>query len=184
MIYYIRHIETGLIKIGLSTAVSIRMKNLAAFYGELELLGFHDGDIKVEKEMHQRFAPRARGILSGKEWFNPTPELMAHIQANTRLENDVNVEPLKPLFYPPKQVKPVDTEIKGRFESALPDLIKAYLNQTGMTRQELAQLVGIDGSTLSRLLYSKPRMIDMNMAEKFRKVIGFQPHQLLKTVYD
>jgi predicted XRE-type DNA-binding protein len=183
MIYYVRHLETGLIKIGYSAAVLIRLKQLEAYCGAVELLGAHEGNLAKEKAMHQQFAhARSRGVLGGKEWFNPTGDLTDYIKANTQLEMPDRDEKLLPIFYPAKSVPP--NEEKFRFESAVPDLIKAYLNQTGMTCAEFAQACGLDASTVSRLMHSNPKRIDMKMAEKLRKVIGFEPLQLLKKVWD
>lgn len=70
-VYYIRMGDA--IKIGYATDVAKRMR---AYPPTAELLAAHPGTTQTERDMHKRF----RADLSqGREWFNPSDNLMDHI---------------------------------------------------------------------------------------------------------
>jgi hypothetical protein len=73
-VYLIRQGESGPIKIGTSTDVESRLASLQTANPEpLHLLRTFDGDERIERAIHGRFAHlRLRG-----EWFKPAAELLA-----------------------------------------------------------------------------------------------------------
>lgn len=64
----------------------------------------------------------------------------------------------------------------------LPNLIRAYLKETGMTQRDLAKAAGIDEAILSRLIHSNRQVIDLDKANALRAVIGFHKEDLLLEV--
>jgi transcriptional regulator with XRE-family HTH domain len=65
----------------------------------------------------------------------------------------------------------------------LPYLIKAYRKANDLTQKELADLVGIDHTMISRIeSNADTQRIDLGTAEKFRKVLNFNPNELIKLV--
>lgn len=65
----------------------------------------------------------------------------------------------------------------------LPYLIKAYRDAKDLTQKDLAALVGVDHTMVSRIeTNADTQRIDLGTAEKFRKVIGFRPEELVKLV--
>lgn len=77
-LYFIRCGERGPIKIGIADNPGARMAGLqVAHFLELRLMGTIAGGAEAEKAWHARFAKaRIRG-----EWFEPTAELLAAIDA-------------------------------------------------------------------------------------------------------
>jgi hypothetical protein len=70
VVYYLTF--NGLIKIGTSTNVKGRMASLP----HDELLATEPGSYELEKQRHRQFAH----LRYKNEWFNPGPELQAHIR--------------------------------------------------------------------------------------------------------
>lgn len=78
-VYFARR-RDGCIKIGSASNVEERLKQLSAAAGEaLQLIGTMAGGVTHERALHRQFkAHRAH-----REWFNPSAELWAYINANT-----------------------------------------------------------------------------------------------------
>ena len=77
MIYFVQPTDGGPVKIGCSSNVPIRVKQLEAHYGRpLALLATIDGGRSKESELHRRFAHLRLGRT---EQFRPAAELMAFI---------------------------------------------------------------------------------------------------------
>jgi hypothetical protein len=77
-VYFAQRASDGLIKIGWSRSVKIRMSAVQA-----KVIGAVPGERAEEKVLHDRFARlRVHG-----EWFKPDPELMDYIQ--TEAQNHV-----------------------------------------------------------------------------------------------
>lgn len=72
-VYYIRMGDT--IKIGYATDVAKRMR---AYPPTAELLAAHPGTTQTERDMHKRFAG---DLAQGREWFNPSDDLLAHVSS-------------------------------------------------------------------------------------------------------
>ena len=75
MIYFLQIPTGGLIKIGTTSQLSVRLKQLTAKHGPLDILAVLDGGLDVEQELHERFAPNR---LEG-EWFEPSDILLNFI---------------------------------------------------------------------------------------------------------
>lgn len=71
LVYYVR--RDGLIKIGYTTNLRLRMKNLRPD----ELLAIEYGTRALETQRHHQFVAFRAGI--GREWFEPATELLEHI---------------------------------------------------------------------------------------------------------
>ncbi len=86
MIYFLRRAD-GAIKVGYTgTNFDQRLYEHELRYGTLEILGMMDGDIRAEKAIHRRFRPyRAEARTGEREWYHPTEELIAFIEANAKL---------------------------------------------------------------------------------------------------
>jgi hypothetical protein len=71
-VYFVRHLDTGAIKIGRSSDPVRRLRQLhAAFGGRMELIGYVDGAI-TETTLIRHLS---RWSL-GKEWFQPSEQVM------------------------------------------------------------------------------------------------------------
>lgn len=71
-IYYL-HID-GKIKIGYTTDIVQRMRQ---YPPGSPLAGVHPGTPELEKRLHRQFAG---SLAQGREWFNPTPDLLEHCE--------------------------------------------------------------------------------------------------------
>jgi superfamily I DNA and/or RNA helicase len=84
-VYFIRHTQTGLIKIGHAVSVKRRMSELQTMYGSrLAYLGSLLGSLTDERALHEKYAQwRINSVAAGKparEWFIPTALLIADIK--------------------------------------------------------------------------------------------------------
>lgn len=82
-VYFIQDGEHGDIKIGWSVDPDRRLRDLRVAHAtrsRLRLLAAIPGHRKLERELHERFAPcRGEG-----EWFAPVPELLAFLKSPGR----------------------------------------------------------------------------------------------------
>lgn len=78
VVYVLRAANDGLVKIGTTTDLPSRLKNIRAMSGvPLEVLCVLPGDATVERQLHARFREhRAHG-----EWFRPAPDLLAWVES-------------------------------------------------------------------------------------------------------
>lgn len=91
VIYFVRHLGTGEIKIGYSGCVDHRMQWLIREVGPIELLAVILGSMRLEKMHHAWFgAYRLHG-----EWFAPGEELMSYI-ASLKTDGTVGVVTMMP----------------------------------------------------------------------------------------
>ena len=72
VVYYVRVGEH--VKIGTTTNLPARLKS----YGPSEFLACEPGGLTVERRRHRQFAA---DLAAGREWFRPSPPLMAWIEA-------------------------------------------------------------------------------------------------------
>lgn len=79
MICFLRRADQD-IKIGTTTDFHMRLSQLIAEHGDLELLGLMEGDRHVERELHVRFRETRRGRT---EFFAPSQVLLDFIGENT-----------------------------------------------------------------------------------------------------
>lgn len=91
MIYFVQALDGGPIKIGTSTRLSVRMKQLAkASAKRLWVLGVTDGGREEERALHERFSHLR---ITG-EWFKPDSALNAYIAREAKDWDGVDEEPL------------------------------------------------------------------------------------------
>lgn len=76
VVYFLRAIPSGNIKIGISTNPKARIGTLrTATHEAIEVIGMIAGDARLERKLHKEFADFR---LAG-EWFRPSSRLMARI---------------------------------------------------------------------------------------------------------
>lgn len=81
MIYFVRRVGGGDIKIGMSACLSARLMQLEKMVGcELVVLGVMDGSFYEEKSLHREFAT----ICREGEWFDPAASLLDFIANKCR----------------------------------------------------------------------------------------------------
>lgn len=81
VVYFIRNVDTGLIKIGVTLDLNRRLSDLRRGGGsDLEVLGTVPGDCELESELHHRWS----GLRVRSEWFSPGQELLAWISDNAK----------------------------------------------------------------------------------------------------
>lgn len=80
MIYFLKHVATGLIKIGYTNKYHDRHRVLTKKYGAMKLIGRHDGDITLETRIHSYLSPfnveNLPHPLEGDEWFYPVQDVL------------------------------------------------------------------------------------------------------------
>lgn len=76
-VYFVQR-DDGLVKIGTSRSLTMRLHDLVTEHGPLMFLGARNGGFDTERLEHSRFADvRVTG-----EWFQPVDELLAHAAAH------------------------------------------------------------------------------------------------------
>jgi len=102
IVYFIRSYLTGLIKIGTTTNLAVRIVAFRNSHpGRLEVLGVADGGQPLEAEIHRLFD----GSRYDGEWFTETPALLDYIKTNTRDQHpDIGGVSLAPLGAPDRRV--------------------------------------------------------------------------------
>ena len=89
VVYFIRGVATGLIKIGWAQDVFKRMRVLQANSPDkLELLGGFLGGVRDEDAIHEKF----KDDRSHNEWFRPTPKLLMFIERRARRIEEYRLE--------------------------------------------------------------------------------------------
>lgn len=90
MIYFIRQVSTGYIKIGCSVRPFARMQSLKMKFGATRMLGVMLGDKEIEEAHHHRFdhlnVNHFGETTYGNEWFIPGRVLQLYIHKETSLE--------------------------------------------------------------------------------------------------
>lgn len=77
MVYFVKLISTGHIKIGYSANVPARMQSLLRDHGPLDLLAVIPGTLDDERAHHGQFA--ALRVIG--EWFTPGAPLLSYVDA-------------------------------------------------------------------------------------------------------
>lgn len=85
-VYFIRHIETGYIKIGASDNFQKRIWTIVLHHGAVEVLGVMTGGLDTEKQLHSGFADDRAKMLGEREWYHPNDDLHFYIQMNVDVE--------------------------------------------------------------------------------------------------
>ncbi len=75
MVYFVRSVATGLIKIGHSSNVQLRLDQLLRSHGALDVLLVLYGSVHTEMAHHAHFA----ALRHHREWFRPGDVLLAYV---------------------------------------------------------------------------------------------------------
>lgn len=92
MIYFIRQVSTGYIKIGWSIRPIERFISLQEKFGELHLIGVMSTPENQERRLHERFESLnvvrhgEKKRIYGREWFVAQDALVGYIGASCSLE--------------------------------------------------------------------------------------------------
>lgn len=76
VVYYVRRVSDGAVKIGTTTVLASRMTQLRGEHGEIKVLLTHSGAVAEERSMHERFREYRIGR---SEWFAPAKDLLRWI---------------------------------------------------------------------------------------------------------
>lgn len=83
VVYYIRRMSDGMIKIGTTAEFRKRMATHRGEHGEIQILLTHSGTIKEEREAHKKFDVYRAGR---GEWFHPARPLLNWILDTRSIE--------------------------------------------------------------------------------------------------
>lgn len=76
-VYFLRRKSDGLIKIGYSTNLELRLRDIRSGAGPVEVLATIEGGAREESSLHLQFQKaRKHG-----EWFRPVPDLLNFIES-------------------------------------------------------------------------------------------------------
>lgn len=169
MIYYLRHIATGLIKIGTSNYFEDRLKNLIRYYGDMEVLCLVDGTQADEALLHKQFRhANVKGQLVGNEWFSPTPDLMAYIGT---LGGNTTAT-----VATPKKVSSGGIQVVNN----IPNVLYRHKKMNGMNNSELAAFLEVSESYLSRIFKNKRGdKVDLDILYRICHKLKVTPNDLL-----
>lgn len=172
MIYFIRHVETGLIKIGYTGNLHKRFTSLRLDYGDIEPLGYIDGSRKDESILHKWFnGDNKTDILPGREWFIASTDLMRFIDENA-LECGINVQDLNTEF------KPDDPPDHVSIINRLYKLMKEKESETGemVSVMDICRATGISKATIYKWIHNRVSRFDseviINLCQYFKKDVG------------
>lgn len=132
MIYFLKRAD-GLVKIGFTGNYHKRFYQLQSEHGELEHLGWIEGDMPAEKEMYKFFAEyRVEG-----EWFKYSEFMEAYLK--------INAFPNKPERPPKPEVTHLtfDDYLSIKLDAAMKEEREKYaalLEQSARDRIEIVQL--------------------------------------------
>ena len=185
MIYFLRHPETGLIKIGKTKDKNMRLSQLQAQYGDLELLGLMAGYTDMERELHMQFSHlNDRDVLGGREWFRPDSELTRFINKETSLNLPL------PIFEDARFAsnhrsaivwKARDTN-GFRVENRVTEVIAEIISKLDITQKDMASRLGIDESQLSRMMRMQPSsLVSIDILTALHREFGKTPNDVLMT---
>lgn len=164
MIYFLRHIKTGIIKIGRTNAYDFRHSELSKGFGELSLLGWVNGGRGKEDELHRLFSKyNVQGTLQGNEWFSPSDEILAYIRDNANKS--------KPQGSYTRDT--VNTLPKGAINN-----LSLLIEKRGVTSADVSRATGISNSALLRLAKGQTASINMDIWKKLSDYFGVNGHEL------
>lgn len=87
VVYYLRRLRDGAIKIGMSRRLGKRIEDLSVLYGQLDLLATEPGARIHETRRHRQFEddrlqePEYTYGFGASEWFRPSQRLLRHIRS-------------------------------------------------------------------------------------------------------
>ena len=165
MIYFLQHPETQLIKIGTTRRYNMRLSQLIANHGDLELMGLMSGSFNEEYTLHRQFRKyNVRDVLDGDEWFKPHAELLDFIRKNTSLKC-------------PLDIHNHNSIVKNRIPETIRQLMTDYEIKTN---KEMAARLEIDPGALSRMLRMEPGdLVSIHILGKLLSEFGLTPNDVL-----
>jgi predicted XRE-type DNA-binding protein len=177
MIYFLRHTETGLIKIGKTIGFSVRLSQLMAQHGDLELIGLMPGYTEEERELHEYFHNcNERDILAGREWFKPDTHLVKYINKHSSLTFPLpfGVEHVKRIVDIPKVERPFVVE------NRLTQAIEMLMENHSLNQKQMAERLGINSSVFSIMLRMRPsKLVNVDILDKLYQNFGITPNDVL-----
>lgn len=192
MIYFLRHVETGLIKIGVTRTYALRYDTLRREYGALELLGLMDGGYEIEQSIQSRFKVfNVYGQLRGEEWFSAVPELLRFIKINTSLNLPLPFTIADSKHYPSSKgikrpKRPRAPKNAPGIHNRLEILIKQKSVELGrkLTIIELSNATGISRQVIHSWLRDEVQVIHVKVSDAFCKYFECNVSDLLVYVPD
>lgn len=165
MIYFLQRAD-GAIKIGYSKDIHRRMNELTTIHGHLDLLGWTTGELSDEQSLHIRF--RKARILPQLEWFNPSPDVMAFIEIETRRD------------IPPRATIQADRRKRG-VRSAVFDLLVQKFGDIDSwpSFEEIGAEVGVNPQTVFSWAYNRFDRFELKVLAKWCRYFNAQPSDVL-----
>jgi Helix-turn-helix/T5orf172 domain len=158
VIYFVRS-PKSLIKIGTTTRLSKRLKQLAAKHGEgLELLAVTKGSFRVERRLHRKFSHLHRG----GEWFEPGNDLVDFIISKGKPWDGLDETPRSGAM-----------ATKTLARHSLSYQMKEIIDSRGLTPHAVATLAEVDPGIVSRWMAGR-RDIRLETADKLARALGLR----------
>lgn len=176
MIYFVRSVETGNIKIGCTGDVKKRIAQLTSEHGKLQLLGVLVGGRAFENALHRAFAEYRVEEL-GREWFKDNGSLRHYIDLYAGRSEDTKPRRPHPLR------KPIYHE--AGINCRLYDLMMKKRQQSGFEDYDvyaLAKDTGIPFLTLDRMVQNQVRVIKDAHFEAVLKFFKCEVNEFLQYV--
>lgn len=180
MIYFLKHKETGLIKIGTTKNFDARFMSLRSKFGVLELLGLMVGYEEEERNLHTLFKElNVRKQLKGREWFKADTVLLTYIKKYTSMNHPLPIGNRK-RFSRPLYKRPLPANGDWILSTRLPELIEQYQENnrkpdgSKYSQVEIAVMAGVNPSTLSRYIFGHTESYNREVMGKIAKVLGIE----------
>lgn len=179
MIYYARHIETGLIKIGTSKQPDIRVNNLSTQYGKMELLATELGGKALERLIHRKYKASNAYYERSREFFKPTENILKRISAT----HDINKYPFS--SYHSKAIKSYEYLKSIDKDWRIKDWMWiAYCDKEKYEAIVQKDTYSIDSLSHFMKTYQKPLFWHMYILGITSNYNSSMPHDFEKTLYD
>lgn len=173
MIYFVRSLKTGYIKIGMTIDMQQRVRQLSTEYGKVELLGTIPGGRAFETALHMAFdAYLVEGM--GREWFRDNDDLRKYINRYAKMPEQFRRErpiPIKPPAY--------DRGVNCH----LYDVFMQRREQRGfenLTLEDIQQSTGVPLRMLRSLVQNKADRFDNAAMDALMNYFGCDVNDMLK----
>ena len=154
MIYFLRSVETGYIKIGTTQNLHQRLRLLATKFGKLEVLGVLPGNRPFEKALHMAFKDHVVTEM-GREWFFDTPSIRKYIDSYAWAWDKQKKIKQKRLYLDPPQYR-------NGVNCRLYDLIVKKRLEPGFENFGIRELSTATGVSVAQI-----KLLAKNVAHKF-----------------
>lgn len=162
VVYFVRRAD-GLVKIGCTTALPLRLATLAGQYGPLRLLGLQYGGFGEEHALHRTF----KQLRVDGEWFEFLGDLCEYVREldeecdhllrlprHVRSRVQVDVRRYRDPLSPEGSLSPSEAEMAPRWDGRKPIPAEFYgwmnrLHATGMTKADIGRVLGISRPIVS-----------------------------------